>query len=278
MASQFDSTIVIEDTIQGARVSEDINGKNATRRFIVQYQHASGGASNRPQRPVLAIDTGQIPVPGAPHPAIPNCRVSTRTINALGLDKWEVLVDYTVKGQENALLGEIYAVELSSGTNTVQVSTDIDGSVLEAYEPWFDEWQRVQVEKQIPTIIITARRRLGFHPFQWALDYTGKVNSNLFFIAGIGVSQETAMCKSITATTNDGGLTWDVGIEFEIRPRLRFVSGLSNDPWDVEVRAVNNSTGHFLSIYPTGQPIDPASDSWYTAEIYEKANFAILVS
>ena len=113
--------------------------------------------------------------------------------------------------------------------------------------------QGVEIEKQMPTIVMRYRRRETQRPFTRALNHVGKTNNSSFE----GRPARTVLCTSITGESRDGGVTYDVDYEFQYLP----------ETWDVQVFWIDKTTGR-----PPDNLV--AGVGYKTVQVYPTANHA----
>lgn len=238
---------VVEDTIQGASLSETASEINVERRFIV-----SGVTGSRTERLDEAKENSKIPRMGDVHPDIPQARVYQKDVEPLDNENFAVTVGYRPYSAADAQVGELAQIEIGASLYSVQANVDVDGEVMFVEDPRDPaKKQGVMVDLQLPTKTIRATKRISYSPWTEADNWVGAINSNILNIGGITVSAKLALCTGITGRSIDGGNIWEVTYEFQVaRPGPEF------DPWNPVVYATDEVTGKPYAEKPDGSPLE----------------------
>lgn len=263
---------LIADIIEGASLSEDADGYEATRVYLVTEL---GGAAHN--RLYLAGQTNGLPRFGDPHPSIPRLRCVQRAITlAKGSDNnAQVTLTYRVpKAQETPAGGggsggapAPGVVRIGSTVQSKITQKDKSGNAITVTHKFpntkaIDEefrgltkTQGVDVDIQAPNLVLSETRNEARSPAALARAYVGTVNQFAIW----GGAARTYLCTRIDGQTSDGGKTFEVSYEFQYEVQTWDAPVVFRDP-------------------KTQRPVDNlvAGEGLKIVRVYAEANFALL--
>lgn len=234
-------TRIIEDLIGATTTLSLSDGFTATRIFFADAVEGNFDAIQ-----FQAIENGQIPNTGDPHPTIPLIIVDN--INATSAPNSRRQVKLTVNYKaprfgDSAPDEEAQTqITISATVQTVQTNKHIVNGVekliiLQYSYPTGEAPDGVDsvkevvatIDKQIPLIVATLSRRESEDPAQKGFDNVGRLNSRRFIGGGKGLW----LCTKIGGPSSDGGQTFQVTYEF-----MRKKGG-----WNTDVAFTDERTG-----------------------------------
>lgn len=224
-------TDIVEDLLGGTTNLALSGGFTATRSFF-----ADAVIGNADAIQFQAIQNGQIPKPGDPHPTIPLLIVNTINATSVGKGQVKLTVNYEPPRFGNSAPGEESQTQITIGATVKSVQTNFefiggnlnkevqmelkyrypvvtkDGVTKSTSPNGIDKLFEITptVTRDIPLVVATLSRKETGDPAQKANDFVGTLNSRTF----IGSDKGWWMCTKIGGPSPDGGFTFNVGYEF----------------------------------------------------------------
>lgn len=240
-------TIEVKETdlIDGSAFSwNSTEGVTLSRAFMV-----TGIEGNKAAKPWLAANADGIPKHKDEHPDVLLSYVVNKTVNMLGAETGEVIVEYAPfksgEGNEDdaeqayrtkRVSGSVQSVETNKaleyyGTTDKEELMNVEYEWAEGTKPGPELIDKqvgtVRKEDAILTMEITKIETTD--PFNKILTYQGTMNS----VTWSGGGPRSWFLREISSTTDDGGETWTVSYRFQYRA----------DNWDVDVAYIDPRTG-----------------------------------
>ena len=256
---------VIADIIEGSTI-QDTGGYSATRVFLVTA--VTGAASGRL---LAAINATGIPQIGDAHPAVSSIRCSLRSAEAAGADNstFRVTCQYTTPTYTTGGVDDPAQISIGSVAQDGQTTNDKDGNAImigpfdytKGAETVTMPQQSGLVSRMYPSPSVSFQRRVTSMDqlVSEATTYVGKINSVAFNLNNGGtvvIGAGSALCTRISGVSSDGGVTFDVTYDFQVR-----------DSWKADVVYIDQATG-----LPHAEATD-ANTGRKSVDIYETANF-----
>ena len=258
-----------EDLVEGSGLSEDFDGYNAQRVFIV----SGVTGSNSSAKLLQALLTPGIPQVGSFHPSITGIKCVSRNVSAVkSRDIFKITCDYRrVNADEDTDQTEQAQASVGATVQQVTTTNDVKGEPIELggvstsvniinpdtgakeTKTIVPQIQTGEVTVQIPQITIQFTKRITEDPAPIAQKYIGKINKTSF----LGLNPEKVLCSNVSANSNDGQLTWDLTFEFQVNQNL----------WKGDV---------FWQDPQTGKPLPGSNESNNLAkrvDLYEQVDF-----
>jgi hypothetical protein len=221
-----------------------------------------------------AITDASIPVWGEAHPCIPNLYAYEWSADPIAGSPTEVIVTVTYYPQGalgfTAVDTEAPQIEIGSAIQQMETDVDVNGAVIEvtygdatAADPppvIHLESQRIRVPVGRPHSTLIFNRLESVNPIAKSREYAGRANATGWTIDPTAAAR-TWRCNSITGSSRDGGITFNVRYEFEFR---------DNPPtfnWD-ELAAFTKDGN-----IPPGAT---GTNARYAAQVCEEKNFNLL--
>lgn len=237
------TTRIIEDLL-GGRTNLSLDaGFTATRIFFADQIVGNPDAIQ-----FQAIQNGQIPNTGTPHPTIPLILVDSIDAQSVGAKQVKLTVNYKALKRGNTQPDEEAQTQITVGGSIQTVRTnkhivlqggrEVEELIIVKYSypiglapDGVDQPKEVvgTIDKQIPLIVATLSRRESTDPAQKAFDFVGKLNSRKF----IGGKPKLWLCTKIGGPSNDSGATYQISYEF-----MRAEGG-----WNTDVAFTDAKTG-----------------------------------
>ena len=175
-----------------------------------------------------AINTVGMPASGDVHPTITYIYADEFRARAISTDIVEVEIIYrrpSLEFNESSL-----SVEIGSAGTSYEVTEDIDGNLMTVA---YDEDGNETAEEQAAVVtvdgndvVLRLSRIESSSPRAWAHLYIGHVNS----VEWQGYEARQVKCNDIRGRSNDGGVTWEVSYEFQVKHEDPARAG--GQPWD----------------------------------------------
>ncbi len=213
----------------------------------------SGLTEIGPARLFAAMQQGEIPVRGQPHPTIPGIQVLEKQARPLsGSQVIRIRVLYGVPDEEEDVTSEDSAgrVEFGSSTISEQTIQDIRGERMlirysgTALSPGaILQTQVAQAEILRPRVRISVTR-VQDQPLALdrAVEFTGKVNSTRWS----GRAAKTFLCRSVNSQEVNRGVRFSVTYEFIYAPETwKFRPGIKIGGLLPDDAAIGNGIGDF---------------------------------
>lgn len=223
---------------------------------------------------VNAVDTPGIPGQGTPHPDIPGLYALDYTVQAEGGDDptYRVIVGYRVPSTstEDSPPDPVPSggtVQLGARVSATTRTNDIFGNQIVTQHTFSKQdgsgntiqaepvTQPGEVEVLVPTIVLSVTRTETSSPLGLARTHVGTVNDGPF----AGEPAGTWLCTAIEGVSDDGGATYQINFEFELRP----------GGWEAAVVFVDPETNR-----PVEGITDGVELQFYT--VYNASNFGAL--
>jgi hypothetical protein len=233
---------VVEDLIEGADAREGEDGYACTRTFIVE-----GVTGNAHARQYEALRSSGIPARGDAHPSIPGLVVDDRVASALRRSTSAVKVTVTYRPLSPTEIADSGAAVMEVGATLTSETRDRDAMGKKVYKSrtdlTFDEsgrlvgattiYERVTFEVQVPTIVLTFRRKTRTNPVVHAETFLGKIGD----WGRADAYLSPWLITRIDGKTEDGGQTYDELIEMQYK----------RSGWVVRIPRVVTATNAFLA-------------------------------
>lgn len=268
----------IIDIIEGSEVREGGEGYEATRIFVVEV--AEGTAASA--KCYAALTASGIPARGEAHPTIPGLVAEQRSATPLAgkaRNKIIVKIGYRVLSATDIADSGAAVMEVSATLSAETTSRDSQGRLIYTMQTLYEldadgsfksaktEYNLQQFELQVPTVVLTYKRKQTRNPARDALEFLGKVGD---FRKTTNPYTAPWLCTSIEGTTENGGQTYDASFQFMFKkygwlgriPRIEFVGGSVLAP-KIDSRDWLVSLYEATSFAPLGlpsPPIQPVTD------------------
>lgn len=244
---------------------------------IVKVENPSGSGLSKI---VNAANDPALPKIGQSFPTVPT--VTLRRISVVGESSnvvelrlsWEdIRKDNNGGGKDDPSQASI---EYSSGLRSVETNKDANGNLMtvtlkNANDPSADTLgiQSGTVNIDIPVRGIRMRLKTTTNPSARQATYVGKVNTAGGFRLSPASPARTWRCDAITATSSDGGKTYD---EERVFSHAGYDGEGNEQRWDVTVKYLDPETGRLPEIV-SGNPVDYKANAVKTFPVYDEINF-----
>ncbi len=230
----------VKELIKDGWIAEDGNdGFSETRVFDVL--NISGAVSSRMYN---ALNANGIPARGSSHPIVPGIKVTKRSAAPLDIANGaRVSVFYSkpsaeVTDQDPG--SDPGTIEVGASAQSVSTTLDVDNNQLlvshtitetdvSGAQQEKTDVQGVEVNVQVPQVILTRTRVESSPPTRKAREYVGKVNKHSIW----GFGKRRLLCTRIQGTSNDQGVTYAVTYEFQSSTTI----------WDPVITYIDKETG-----------------------------------
>jgi len=265
----------VRDLVEGSRVSQTLEGIEATRVFLVDNVGGATGAA----RIASALNASGIPSLYSYHPNLSDLQcynknaepASGSSIRQMRVTcQYKQLDDDEVPQDDNPGTGggttpKKAQINIGSTVQTVQTTNDKDGKeiILGPVDVPQDDGsvktypeQTGIVNVQVPQTTIRFSERRPESPGGLAFAFVGKVNSTSF----VGIPKGMVLCTRINGVSEDGGKTFKTDYEFQVN----FYK------WEAQVIYIDQDTGLPLE----GATIDNKGKA--RVPIYDEIDFNVL--
>lgn len=234
---------VLLDREEGSRAERGTAGSRVIRIAHVQGLTASTGTEKLWEATTASDGVTSIPAVGDAHPSSSTMKVTRVSAEPLGpADAARVVIEYEFTpatgaggGAPDPGDGSISdgVIQVGASTTTVRTQLDKDGAPLEVtFSAWTKTDETTQIgeaEIEVPQPVLRRVRTETVEPSATKLGYVGTVNNATIW----GYAARTLLCRRIEGVSTDGGLTWEVTYEFQLRPQT----------WDQQIPFRDPTTG-----------------------------------
>lgn len=193
----------IADILEGATISESVDGTEAVRVF-----HVEGLSGDAPARAASALTAPGVPRLNEPHPTIQGATVAERAISYVDADNAVIRVIYRTPAPGVAAAGvlssggvTILSVDFSAATFNEPTSRDINGQLmLNRYVATNVFQQVVEVDAFRPQLVVRIRHTRPDLPKALAKRFIGSVNADRWG----GDPAEVWLCTGLSTSLESG--------------------------------------------------------------------------